>query len=148
MQEINKHTNKYFGICKILPLLWGMKQIFLFLLLIVGVTSYGQDINTQPKEVKCQKYVYSQEGELIGSIEKSSLINEIWVNEETSEAHFTIDREIVITKVLIKNQSVDTKQYILQYGENQFTLDVLDNRYFRLNILLGDEELLYTGLLN
>ena len=140
--------NKYFGIFKILPLLWGMKQIFLFLLLIVGVTSYGQDINTQPKEVKCQKYVYSQAGELIGSIEKSSLINEIWVNEETSEVHFTIDGEIVITKVLIKNQSVDTKQYILQYGENQFTLDVLDNRYFRLNILLGNEELLYTGLLN
>lgn len=140
--------NKYFGIFKILPLLWGMKQIFLFLLLIVGVTSYGQDINTQPKEVKCQKYVYSQSGGLIGSIEKSSLINEIWVNEETSEAHFTIDREIVITKVLIKNQSVDTKQYILQYGENQFTLDVLDNRYFRLNIVLGNEELLYTGLLN
>ena len=148
MQEINKHMNKYFGIFKILPLLWGMKQIFLFLLLIVGVTSYGQDINTQPKEVKCQKYVYSQSGGLIGSIEKSSLINEIWVNEETSEAHFTIDREIVITKVLIKNQSVDTKQYILQYGENQFTLDVLDNRYFRLNIVLGNEELLYTGLLN
>lgn len=140
--------NKYFGIFKILPLLWGMKQIFLFLLLIVGVTSYGQDINTQPKEVKCKKYVYSQTGELIGSIEKSSLINEIWVNEETSEAHFTIDREIIITKVLIKNQSVDTKQYILQYGENQFTLDVLDNRYFRLDILLGNEELLYTGLLN
>ena len=139
---------KHFGIFKILPLLWGMKQIFLFLLLIVGVTSYGQDINTQPKEVKCQKYVYSQSGGLIGSIEKSSLINEIWVNEETSEAHFTIDREIVITKVLIKNQSVDTKQYILQYGENQFTLDVLDNRYFRLNIVLGNEELLYTGLLN
>lgn len=113
------------------------------------MVAYGQDAIYTPKEVKCGRYVYFQnnDGETMSYVfESPSVVKEIYVNEQT--ILFKIDDLFFSTKVIVKNNSNDVTQYILHFEDKQFTLDILDNRYFRLLAFINGDELFYTGLLD
>lgn len=134
-----------------MPLLWGMKQIITTLFLIVSMVAYGQDAIYTPKEVKCKKYVQIQtnSGEMMNaSFEYTSTVDEIYISSDNQTVQFNIDREYISTDVIVVNNSTDVTQYVLRFEDKQFTMDVLDNRYFRLLAFINGEELLYTGLLD
>ena len=131
-----------------------MKQIITSLLLFVSMVTYGQSQIYLPKEVKCGRYVYFQtnDGETMSYVfESPSVVKEIYIdilNEKEKTILLKIDDDFYNTDIIVVNNSTDVTQYVLRFEDKQFTLDVIDNRYFRLLAFINDDELLYTGLLD